>query len=77
MVERAEAAVRKLGFTLVRVRHYGDSARVEVGQDEVARLLAMRADAVEAVRSAGYREVVLDERGYRSGGVRLPVLETR
>jgi uncharacterized protein len=77
MVERAESAVRKLGFTLVRVRHYGDTARVEVGRDEVARLFAMRADAVGAVTSAGYREVVLDENGYRSGGARLPVVGKR
>ena len=77
MVEAAEANVRALGFALVRVRHHGETARVEVGADEVARLLAMRHAATQAVASAGYRDVVLDERGYRTGGAQLPVLEVR
>ena len=73
MVESAEANLRALGFSLVRVRHHGDDARVEVGPDEVATLLAMRETATSAVRAAGYRNVVLDERGYRRGG--LPVIQ--
>ncbi len=77
MVEGAEANLRALGFALVRVRHHGETARVEVGTGEVARLLAMREQASRAVVSAGYRDVVLDERGYRSGGAQLPVLEVR
>lgn len=75
MVEGAEAALRALGFSLVRVRHNGDVARVEVGAGEVPRLLAMRDDAVRAVVEAGYRDVVLDERGYRTGGAQLPILD--
>jgi uncharacterized protein len=77
-VEEAEAAVRALGFELVRVRHYGERARVEVGADEVAQLVSepLRSRVIEAVRSAGYREVVIDPRGYRTGGARLPILET-
>jgi uncharacterized protein len=75
MVERAEEGVRALGYELVRVRHYGDAARVEVARDDVSRMLADRPRVVEAVEAAGYREVVLDERGYRTGGARLPVLE--
>jgi uncharacterized protein len=77
MVEAAEDALRALGFTLVRVRHYADRARVEVAVDEVPRLLSMRDAAVAAVAAAGYRDVVLDERGYRTGGARLPIVETR
>ena len=34
-VERAEAALRSLGFGQVRVRHYGDTARIEVDADEL------------------------------------------
>ena len=77
MVEAAEAGVRALGFALVRVRHHGDVARVEVGANEIGKLLAMRHDAVAAVAAAGYRDVVLDERGYKTGGAQLPVLEVR
>ncbi len=76
-IEGAEAAIRALGFSLVRVRHYGETARVEVGPDEVQRLLEepQRSNVIDAVKAAGYREVVLDERGYRTGSARLPVLE--
>lgn len=74
-IEQAEEAIRALGFSVVRVRHNGETARVEVGPDEVERLLAMSEEAIRAVRAAGYREVVLDERGYRRGGAQLPVLE--
>lgn len=74
-VEGAEEAIRALGFRVVRVRHLGETARVEVGADEVPRLLELADAAVGAVRAAGYREVVIDERGYRPGGAQLPVLE--
>jgi uncharacterized protein len=72
-VERAEADIRALGFTLVRVRHHGDTARVEVSPPEVGRLLSepVRSKAIEVIHAAGYREVVLDPRGYRSGGAQL------
>lgn len=75
-VERAEADVRALGFSLVRVRDHGASARVEVSAEEVPRLLAepVRSLVIEVVRAAGYGEVVLDARGYRTGGSQLPVL---
>jgi uncharacterized protein len=75
-IERAEEAVRALGFDVVRVRHYEGTARVEVGPDEIERALAQRDDVRRAVESAGYDEVVIDERGYRRGGARLPVLQT-
>ena len=41
-VERAEAALRSLGFRQVRVRHYGDTARIEVELAELDRVLASR-----------------------------------
>jgi uncharacterized protein len=36
-VERAEAGVRALGFRALRVRHYGDTARIEVPLDDLTR----------------------------------------
>ena len=35
-IDRAEAALKALGFADVRVRHYGETARIEVGVDELA-----------------------------------------
>ncbi len=68
-VERAEAALRSLGLTQVRVRHYGDTARIEVDIDQFDAVLGLRAQVVRAVRSAGYEYVTLDLEGFRSGNL--------
>ena len=69
-VDRAEAAVRALGFRELRVRHLGEAARVEIAREEMPRLAAdpSLAPAVEAaVRAAGYERVEIDPDGYRRG----------
>jgi uncharacterized protein len=68
-VERAEAGLRALGFDDVRVRHYGDTARVEVPLDRLADIVARREDVVAAVRAGGYAYVTLDLEGLRSGNL--------
>ena len=68
-VARAESALRRLGFTAVRVRHYGDIARVEVPIEDLDAVLARRADVVRAVKDAGYGYATLDLEGIRSGNL--------
>lgn len=68
-VERAEAALRRLGFAQVRVRHYADTARIEVELDELASVLQRRDEVVAAGRAAGYKYVTLDLEGFRSGNL--------
>lgn len=71
-VEKAEAALRALGISGdLRVRHFGPLARVELSRDELAlwaepeRATRLR----DAVLAAGYSEVEVDPRGFRSGGM--------
>jgi len=71
-VDRAESALRRLGFTQLRVRHYGDTARLEVPIDEFAAVLERRDAVVTAVRGQGYRYVTLDLEGFRSGNLNGP-----
>ena len=68
-VERAEAAVRALGFRELRVRHLGEAARVEIAREEMGRLAdaALRSAVEQAVRSAGYAQATIDPEGYRRG----------
>jgi uncharacterized protein len=68
-VERAEEAVRRLGFRELRVRHLGAAARVEIASEELKQLASepLRAAVVQAVRDAGYAEVLIDAQGYRRG----------
>ena len=70
-VGRAEDALRDMGFRQVRVRHHGEVARIEVGADEVSRLLApdVRARVAKAVRQAGFLYVAADLDGYRTGSM--------
>lgn len=68
-VERAEAGLRALGFRSLRVRHYGDTARIEVPLDRLADMVAERERVVASVRAAGYRYVTLDLEGLRSGNL--------
>lgn len=68
-VARAESALRALGFRQLRVRHYGDLARIELDEGELPRALDSRQDIVAAVRGAGYRYVTLDLEGFRSGNL--------
>ena len=68
-VERAEAGLRKLGFRELRVRHYGDTARIELSEAELPRALDHRVEIVTALKQAGYSYVTLDLEGFRSGNL--------
>jgi pyridinium-3,5-biscarboxylic acid mononucleotide sulfurtransferase len=76
-VEAAEAGMRALGFREFRVRFEGDTARLEVSLTEIDRCsdAAIRAAIVEAVRGAGFKRVVLDLQGFRSGSLNPPDLQ--
>lgn len=71
-VDRAESAMRRLGLRQLRVRHYGDTARLEVDLSEIGVVLERRAEVVDAVRACGYRYVTLDLEGFRSGNLNPP-----
>ncbi len=64
LIDRAEQAVRRLGYRQVRVRHHGDMGRVEVGQDELARALQEHLAVETAVTSAGFPRAEVDPEGY-------------
>ncbi len=68
-VAAAEAALAALGFKELRVRHYGELARIELPLGELDTALRRRADVVSAVTGAGYRYATLDLAGLRSGNL--------
>jgi len=75
-IERAEQAVRALGFRVFRVRHHDDLARVEIARDEMPRALEpdTAAAIVRELKAAGYRFVTLDLQGYRLGSLNEGVI---
>jgi pyridinium-3,5-biscarboxylic acid mononucleotide sulfurtransferase len=75
-VELAEAALRRLGFDELRVRHHGDVARIELPVTDLPRAVGepLRAAVQEAVTSAGFRFAALDLAGVQSGAFTLPLV---
>jgi uncharacterized protein len=70
-IDRAEAALRVLGFRQFRVRAHGELARIELAQDEMARGFEPETAAkiAEGVRAVGFASVELDPEGYRQGSL--------
>jgi uncharacterized protein len=70
-IDRAERAVRRMGFDQVRVRHLGERASIEVPRDDVGRLAAHAGlpEVVRKLRNLGWREVRIDPEGYRAGSL--------
>ena len=68
-VDRAEAALKRLGLRQLRVRHYNDVARLEVELADIPAVISQREAVIAAVQSAGYRYVTLDLEGFRSGNL--------
>ena len=68
-VAEAEEALRALGYRELRVRHYGDLARIELPAGDIERAVAERVRIIEATKAAGYRYVTIDLEGFRSGNL--------
>ncbi len=68
-LDRAELAVRALGFGDVRVRHHGQTARIEVPRGDLPAAAERADELVRALEALGYRYVTLDLAGLRSGNL--------
>ena len=70
-IHAAEDYVRSLGFREVRVRHHGDTARIEVQRCDFERMLTGDAAGklVAGLKKLGYTYVCLDLEGYRTGSM--------
>jgi pyridinium-3,5-biscarboxylic acid mononucleotide sulfurtransferase len=70
-IQAAEDVVRGLGIRQVRVRHHGDTARIEVDREDLIRLISKDATRliVDSFKALGYAYVCLDLEGYRTGSM--------
>jgi uncharacterized protein len=66
-IDRAERAVRDLGFPVLRVRHHGILGRVEIAQEDLDHALQREPEIARAVKQAGYAHAVVDREPFRSG----------
>ena len=71
-IDRAELAVKSLGYGVLRVRHFGVLGRVELPEDALAALTSERRAAIAvAVAAAGYDEVEISDQPFRSGSLNV------
>jgi uncharacterized protein len=71
LIERAEAALRDLGFRQFRVRLHDKLARVEIAPEEMPRAMSpeMASSIASRLKTAGFSYVALDLEGYRQGSL--------
>ncbi|HTX43634.1 MAG TPA: ATP-dependent sacrificial sulfur transferase LarE, partial [Methanocella sp.] len=68
-VYEAEKLIGGLGFRQVRVRFYGDTARIEVPEGDIESLVKHSAEVIRGLKKAGFTYVTLDLQGFRSGSL--------
>ena len=71
MIEDAEEIFLAEGFEQVRVRHYGDMARIELPKTEISSLLksGLYEKTIHRLKKIGFQKVTIDPEGYRSGSL--------
>jgi uncharacterized protein len=70
-IDRAELALKRLGYRVLRVRHHGDLGRVELAADELPRALADPGPVLAAVLGAGYARAEIAHEPFRSGSLSM------
>ena len=68
-IEAAEDFFYQIGLNQVRVRHYEDTARIEVEPDRIDAVMNRRAEVIGKLKELGFTYVTLDLEGYRSGSM--------
>ncbi len=77
-IARAERCLRELGFRQLRVRHHGNTARIELAPEDISQLMeaSRRRAVVERFKELGYLYVTLDLEGYRAGSLNRVLRES-
>ena len=78
-VDRAELSLKRRGYTELRVRHFGELGRVQLGAAELPRAADPdeHAAVLACVRAAGYERAEIDEQPLRSGSLNLGITPVR
>jgi uncharacterized protein len=71
VIERGEDALRAMGFRQFRVRHHGETVRIEIAREELPRALTaeMASEFTAVFKGLGFKFVTLDLEGFRSGSM--------
>src|ERR1044071_1719082 len=66
-VDRAEGFIRKFGVRQVRVRHHGETARIEVEPRDFGLVYEHESDIAVRLAQLGFTKIEIDPEGYRAG----------
>lgn len=70
-IDRGESFLKKLGFTQVRLRHHGETVRIEVRPEEFTLAIKPenRRKIIDRLKKMGWVYVTFDLEGYRTGSL--------
>ncbi|MDX1709239.1 MAG: ATP-dependent sacrificial sulfur transferase LarE, partial [Desulfobacterales bacterium] len=68
-VEAAENFLADLGFKVLRVRHHGDTARIEITPEDFELAMQHRETISQKLHGLGFLYVTLDLDGFKSGSL--------
>jgi uncharacterized protein len=76
-IEAGEGLLREMGFREFRLRHEGETARVEVPLDQIALFAegGRLAKLEKEMRAKGFARVFVDPKGFRSGNLNAALPE--
>ncbi|MGB4439987.1 MAG: ATP-dependent sacrificial sulfur transferase LarE [Sedimentibacter sp.] len=70
-IDQAEQILLDLGFKQVRVRHHGNLARIEIGENQYSKLLESQTRHFinDKIKALGFVYISIDILGYRTGSM--------
>ncbi len=71
MVSNSEKYLRKLGFKIVRVRHYNSKALIEIPKNEFRKFKSKYDEISKELQKIGYKEIELESKGFMSGSLNI------
>jgi len=66
-IERAEAVLLEAGFPVCRVRHFGDTARIEIPPEQLEQFRELAPSLKDQFHEIGFAHADLDPEGFVSG----------
>jgi pyridinium-3,5-biscarboxylic acid mononucleotide sulfurtransferase len=75
MIAQAERYIREKGFINVRVRHFQTTAKIEVDAWAIPKLATLFGDVQVFLKSLGYKEILIDEEGFKSGKLNREIVQ--
>ena len=68
-IELSEEFIKSIGISQVRVRHHGNTARIEVMKNDLDTILRKQMEIADGLKGYGFTYVTLDLEGYRTGSM--------